>query len=315
MSARLLIALFAALLSTATAADTAEEACVVPPEFKALWPDKDKVRFRPTTLQERAVFSELLPSLLKTAVTGGLPTPDQKALAEQADFTIDVWELHGQRFFAVREKREAQRGAGAYVLRAGAAQNVVVQSPHAYFDLGTGAIGAELFVCAPEGARPRAFFTNTAHRFKGRPGERRADPDHPADLAHNGDHLFQVATDLMARALPAVRVVQLHGFGEKANKGRKRKLSAVVSSGTDAASPYIRNVATRMTEVVGDGVRTYPDETGAFGGTQNAQSRLLQLYPNARFVHLELSANLRRKLRRADDLERLARALFAHEGE
>lgn len=294
-------------------AQAAKGACMIPGEFKTLWPDPDGIIFAPTTLQEREAFEALIPSLVRASAKQKLPPDAAVAKASSIGFVIDVWDLGAETFWALREREDARRGAGAYVFRTGEAQNVVLQAPHVFFDLGTETIGAQLFTCAPEGFRPRVFLTNTAHRYKGRAGERRDDPDHPADLAHNPDHLFQVATDAVVRSVPDVRIVQLHGFGPSESK--REEVAAVISAGTRSPGVLTRKVATRLTSVLGEGIRVFPDDTDRLGGTKNAQGRLLQAYPKARFVHLELSAPLRRALRGSTHMSEVAKALFAPEEE
>ncbi len=295
-------------LKMSESAPVQRDDCELPAPFKSLWPAPNEVVFQPTTLQERAAFRALLPPLLSAARRGTeLPAHLQQSAAK-VGFTLEEWQHRGERFWALTERADARRGAGAYVIRVGEARDVAVQSPHAYYDVGTGALGAALFVCAPEGLRPRAFLTNTSHRFRGRAGERREDPDHPADVAHNPDHLFQTATDLLAGSFPELRVVQLHGFGAKS--AERERISAVVSGGTRAPARWTRKVAVRLERVLGEGVKLFPDQTELLGATRNAQGRLLQLHPKTHFVHVELSPQVRRALSSPDKVRALAEALF-----
>lgn len=293
------------------------ESCRVPVELKNLWPDPDKVVFAQTTLAERSAFETLIPMLADAASSSDEPPASAQVLARESGFELEVFRANGQTFWALRERKDALRGAGAYVFRTGPAADVALQIPHAYFDLGTDTLGAALFACAPEGYRPRVLLTNTAHRFRGRPGERPQDTEHPADVAHNPDHLFQIVTDLLARRIDAVSIIQLHGFG--AHSKKRAEISAVVSGGTRLPGTFPRRIAARLSDVLGEGVRLFPEETEILGGTQNAQGRLTQAYPRVKFVHLELSAKVRRALAKHDDAQRqldtVAKALFAPEEE
>jgi hypothetical protein len=285
--------------------------CVPESWTHALWPDPKAVRFRETTLEESAAFSLIVPALLRAAETeGAAPPAHLHAIAELVGFRIEVWEHRGEMFWALLEREDRRRGAGAYVFRTGRATDDFIQAPHAYFDEGTGALGAGLFCCAPSGMRPRMFATNTAHRYRGRPGETRDDDEHPADVAHNGDHLFQRVTDLVAQQLPTVRVLQLHGFAPKETTARAA-LTAVVSEGSRTPSKHTRAVAKRLEALLGQGVRLFPDQTEVLGATTNVQGQLLQqLHPRARFIHLELSAPARRALTHHEQLARLTTALL-----
>ncbi|RYZ41142.1 MAG: hypothetical protein EOO71_13145 [Myxococcaceae bacterium] len=203
--------------------------------------------------------------------------PELTNVAASVGFFLETWTTPRDTFWVLRERPDGHHGAGAYVVRTGEATDDVVQVPHPYFDIGTEDIGAGLFSCPPEGRAPRLFMTATAHRYHGTPGETPEDPEHPADVAHNPDHLFQTVTDLAARNLHAPRVVQLHGFGEsKVQKGRTETLTAVVSDGSRTPGAWARSVSAPLDEALGHGVKLFPEGVQVLGGTQNAQARLLQ---------------------------------------
>jgi hypothetical protein len=278
-----------------------------------LWPSPDTVTFQPTTLEERETFARLVPALLREAERarpGARPPSALVADAARVGFLLEARAQGAETFWVLRELPALHRGAGAYAFRTGPATSDVVQAPHEYYDLGTGPLAAELFACAPEGRRPRAFATNTAHRYRGLPGEKEGEGEHPADVAHNPDHLFQVVTDALARTYPGVRVVQLHGFAEQKHPVRAG-VTAVVSAGSGTPSRWSRQVLGRLSPVLGDGVRLYPEQTRWLGGTRNAQARLLQAYPRSRFLHLELSPRVRKDLTSRELMLRLADVLLA----
>ena len=287
--------------------------CVPDARFARLWPKVADVKFHPTTLEERAAFAKLVPALLKAAPEAKTPPAGLEKLAASVGFRLEVWEGKQDTFWVLRENAERLRGAGAYVIRTGPATDDVVQVPHPWFDRGTEGIGVGLFSCGARGQRPRFFMTATAHRYHGNPGETPEDPEHPADVAHNPEHLFQEVTNLVARTLSNPRVVQLHGFGTaKAERGQRDKsLIAVVSSGTREPTTWARRVSKRLVKVWGEGVRLYPEGAQVLGGTLNAQGRLLQAYDCAHFLHLELSAQARKSLSSGERLARLGTVLFA----
>lgn len=277
---------------------------------KELWPAPSSVSFAPTSAEERAAFAALVPALLEAA-SKSRPLPEgSSALAASVGFRLETWKRRGETFWVLREAPGRRRGAGAYLLRTGPASEDVIQAPHAYFDVGTGPLAGALFACGQGAFRPRAFMTNTAHRYQSRPGETPQDLDHPADVAHNPAHLFQEVTGLLARSMPSLRVVQFHGFGKAELPGREA-LAAVVSAGSHTPSACARQFAGRLSAILGQGVRLYPDETQVLGGTRNAQAQLLQAYPKSQFVHIELSAQSRRALASPEQLARLGSRLFA----
>lgn len=277
--------------------------------FDGLWPNAAKVRFQPTTLQEREVFTALIPGILRSCEQGGAPPSSLVTLAAKAGFVLQASTHDGETFWILREASASLRGAGAYVFRTGKAAPVFVQAPHADYDLGTGALGARLFASGTKNSRPRAFFTNTAHRYKSHPEERREDPEHPADVAHNAEHLFQLTTDLAVRTTPNARVIQLHGFSASEGSGRA-SIAAVVSAGRDAPTPWAIAVATALREHLGEGARLYPRDTRVLGGTRNVQARLIHTYPSAGFLHLELSAAARAQFAEPERFEKLCSALL-----
>jgi hypothetical protein len=287
--------------------------CTPDARFNGLWPKSEDVTFHPTTLRERKALGKLIPALLEAAPKRRTPPRGLEKVAASAGFTLEVWEgEEGVRdtFWVLREQPGRLRGAGAYVIRTGPATDDVVQVPHPWFDRGTEDIGVGLFACAPMDRQPRLFMAATVHRYQGHPGETPEDPEHPADVAHNPEHLFQEVTNLAARALPAPRVVQVHGFGT-AKAGRDKELVAVVSSGTRRPSAWARKVSEELVKLWGEGVRLYPEGAQVLGGTQNAQGRLLQAYKCAHFLHLELSVHARKALTSGERLTRVGHVLFA----
>ncbi len=285
-------------------------ACMSERWQRDIWPSLDEVTFQPTTPEERAAFQRLIPALLEATTRQRQPPGELVALARSAGFRLEVWTEFRDTVWALLEEPGKRRGAGAYLFRAGPATEDFIQAPHVYFDRGTERLGLALFSCAPEGRRPRAFATNTAHRYRSREGELREDAEHPADVAHNPEHLFQLVTELTARALPALRVSQVHGFAENGPPERKG-LIAVVSAGSATPTPWTRQVARRLVVLLGEGARLYPEQTKLLGGTRNVQERLLTGFPRASFLHLELSAQARRDLTAPEKLERLGAALLA----
>jgi hypothetical protein len=278
--------------------------------LEAIWPPLDEVSFEPTTPEEREAFRQLIPALLDAATRQRQPPQQLVALARTVGFRLEVWTAFRDTVWALLEEPGRRRGAGAYLFRAGPATDDIIQAPHVYFDQGTEKLGLALFTCAPEGRRPRAFATNTAHRYRSHAGELREDAEHPADVAHNPEHLFQLVTELTARQLAAPRVSQVHGFAENGPPERKGLL-AVVSAGSRTPSPWVRQVARRLVVLLGEGARLYPEQTKVLGGTRNVQAQLLTTFPRASFLHLELSAQARRDLSAPEQLERLGAALLA----
>ena len=284
--------------------------------YRALWYPGRRTTFAPTTSDERRVFRRLLPGLLLAARD---PAPDLAPLAAMAatvGFELQVWDVDGRTFWAVIEQRGRARGAGAYVVRPGPpapGREVVLQAPHADFDRHTGPLVARIFFDPPGDVVPRAFFANTIQRYRGAEGHEPPPdlvgppPPSPlpadADVCHNRNHLFTTASAAAASALGSSTFVQVHGFADTSvAPSEGLPVLAVVSAGDPHGSSVVsRAVGTALQDVLGPGIRLYPDQVKRMGGTLNVVGRRLRRFPDAAFVHLELAWTLRRALR-ADDV-------------
>jgi hypothetical protein len=320
---------------------------LAPEDVRAeLWP-RPSPAFVAMTEDERAELGAIVAALARAATAGG----DLRALATRAGgigFCVEIWRVRGRVFWVLRELPEQRRGAGAYIVRPGPrpddAPEIVLQAPHAYFDLGTGNLAAALFFGEEGRGRARALFTNTAHRYMGmgRPTQPAAvpgadapavplepavpaapaappavpdEPDErdesdasagaPADVAHSAEHGFQVATERIVRVLDHVVVIQLHGFAD-----RPGQPEIILSSGADHVPAHIAALTAALGSIF-ERVLRYPDDIDELGGVTNVQGRLLARYPYAHFVHVELSGATRRRLGRTPALlARFAEALL-----
>ena len=259
---------------------------------RRLWPEPAPRAYVPADEATRAALGRLIAAMLAT------PSPAPSALQElarAAGFVVEGWSVGGRRYLAARELAERRGGGGAYVVRVdGAGPPAILEAPHGFFDLGTERIALELFL-AGEGW-PRALFVNTVHRYLGADGVKRKQADSPADPCHSAEHLFAVATAAAIEALPGVEVVQLHGFGD--DEAAEGMPAAIVSGGlAEQATPRSRIVAERMRTGLGVAVALFPVDTDRLGATTNVQGRTIRGREGASFVHVEMSAGLRQRLR------------------
>lgn len=299
--------------------DSAPKTLTVDDYERALYAAAPKTTFAETTSREHEAIATLVPALLEASMTPA-PSPARwQPAANAAGFRIDTWTIAGERYWALVEADGHRRGAGAYLFRVApreAGPVILLQAPHELHDLGTGRLAAELMFTARTGARPRALFTNTMHRYQLAPGDKKKRKHNPADVAHNADHAFTVATDAFTIAAGDVRVIQLHGFGARLDddedEGDARALAAVVSAGDKrGSSPLSAAIAAALVGRFGAGVKRFPEDTRLLGATTNAQKRVLEAVRGAAFVHVEMSADLRAQLATSADLRaQLAAALF-----
>lgn len=185
----------------------------------------------------------------------------------------------------LREDPEKRRGGGAYLLRLGAASRLVVQAPHTFFDEGTLPLACALF----QRSSAMALFIDTAHRY--RAAEADEDGNHPADVAHATESLFQAATEGLLLGRSNVTVVSLHGFSP-----RESGAALVLSGGVATKDgPLEAQLKPRLQAVVPGPVLRFPDESTELGGTTNVQGRAVRAAGGA-FLHVEMSAPLRKAL-------------------
>lgn len=248
----------------------------------------DPDRYAAPAESKRLAMAKLVARLL---AGGAAARPAAAAEAAAVGYTIeDVGEIPGA--ILLRELEGQRRGGGAYLFSLGGASHVVVQAVHTFFDEGTLALGCELF----QRASARALFIDTAHRYKA--AEADENGNHPADLAHARESLFQAATEGVLNAIPNATVVQLHGFAS-----RESDTAVVLSSGVAHPGDALATRAQRaLSAVVPAGrVQRFPDETQELGGTTNVQGALTRA-AGASFLHVELAADLRKALLEDADL-------------
>lgn len=226
------------------------------------------------TPSDRAHARALVAQLSAAAPSGVLPSGWQdraRAVGFQVDET-DEW---------VR----LSCASGVIYLRIGPSVPLVLQAPHAWFDRGTGALTAELF----EEGTAAALMVNAGHRYGGD-----TDAEH-VDVAHEDETLFQAATLGVVEGRVDPLVIQLHGFGPKTSSA-----AAVVSQGSAFQPPAVLERAhADLVGLFGDQVVT-DAEVPALAGRRNLQGRAIG--GTARFLHIELSQDVRAKLDQDDAL-------------
>ncbi len=275
-------------------------------EAKAqIWEAGRHAHFKTPSDGERAALATLVVDLLEAVTWPEVDLTEHDRAAREHDLAVELWRVQGQPFVALVEAPGRDRGAGAYLFRPGPrrAREVLLQAPHAYHDLWTGHIAAYMFFEAEGEDAPRALFTNTAHRFAATGGKRAKRSG--SDACHAPAHNLSAATEAALTALRHVDVVQLHGFDEgrprRADGSAVAPVEVIVSAGEAAGStPRSGAVATWLKGVFGDeAVARYPEDVRALGATRNLQSHLVQEVAEATFVHVELGAAVRERLRKS----------------
>lgn len=258
-----------------------------------LWPDDASKRWEEAIEDRRRRMIALVTSMAE--MTGELAPLDVALLerrAHRAGFTLGLWEVEGIRYLALTEEDEHRSGGGAYVFRLGPRthpeREIVLQAPHAFYDLGSGRVAVRVFFAGR--ANVRALFVNSIHRHTQPGGAVVPGKASRADVTLNPDSLFDTATDAVARTLDDVSVVQIHGFDSSSVEGEP---AAIVSTGTEVPSDASRAIATGLASLSDRSPALYPEQTRAFGATDNVQGARIRAIFGAEFVHVELSRELR----------------------
>lgn len=258
-------------------------------------------------------------ALVESAVAHALGEADATELPElahAAGMVLERWRIDGRPYLVLLERPEVRGSTGAFVLRVGprtrSGPERLLQAPHVFHDVGTGELGLAALLAAPDGFR--GLFVNTLHRNVQADGTKERRDQNPADVCHNDAHPFVAATMGAVRTLGHVEVVQLHGFGEDHVLPPDRQATrAVVSAGDlEGGSARVTAVVDALQRTFGGSFARYPEDLGDLGGTTNVIGRRVRAEPRAGFLHLELSSEFRKHLRRQPEgPARLAAALGA----
>jgi hypothetical protein len=232
-----------------------------PSGLKVLEPTPDRL------LQVQQLFAEVARSLA--------PGPPPEALvtrARQAGFELRSASDVAGELWILREPDGSRQGAGFYALRA-AGLPVCIQAPHTFFDEGTG----ELALAAFAGVPAACLCVNTVHR-------------RVVDVAHAERSQFRAATEglLSARSWT---LVQLHGF---AAGSVPPGTAAIVSEGVRKPSGLGARLRRALKGASGE-VLLFPTDIDKLGATTNVEGASARA-ANARFLHIEMSPDLRRHL-------------------
>ena len=183
----------------------------------------------------------------------------------------------------------ACKGRGSYLFRQEeGAIPLAITAPHRGSDRHTGTIAASIFV----ESRAAAAAWNSA------PRNARDDCPHAVDLVREPMHTFTAFALAFADVHPEGLLIQLHGFERmKRAPGNARDADIILSNGTRRPGALLLDLADCLSVTMAP-FRTvvFPNETQELGALGNVQAKALREIGFDRFVHLELSAELRAAL-------------------
>ncbi len=229
---------------------------------------------------------DLAKELFKQTLSCQWVTSELKTNWAQLGFELREVSHGGEVFLLLAEPLGQEEGRGWYLFRTEQSAKTAIQAPHARNDVRTGLIGLKLFLAGPV----RAYAASTITR-------------HLADVAHLERTYFQAFTLAFAEICPTGIVVQLHGFDSQQHKGIKGDI--VASAGTNRPASWLTQLVQRLEEALSLRVLAYPEDTNQLGGTTNAQAKALRSHAHCRFLHLEMTRELRERLVKEKKLQRL----------
>lgn len=218
---------------------------------------------------------------------GSTPTMDLAQAAPR--FGLALARLDAPAGLALAEPDGQCAGRGAFLFRTGSGSvPVALVAPHRGADRDTGPLAKMLFEENPFAAAA----WNSAPR---RSGEL---CPHSADVARLPTHYLTAFSLAFARAYPAGRVVQLHGFeGDKRAGAAARKADVILSDGSRNPAPRLLDLADCLNHAFpGKQIAVFPIDSEELGATSNAQGQALRAAGYTGFTHVELSPAFRREL-------------------
>ncbi len=195
-------------------------------------------------------------------------------------FRLTAEIITGERVLKL-EEIDSAAGGGLYRFRSDAAQRIALQAPHRYDDLLTEPIARELFI----NNSIAALAISTVRRGQ-------------VDLCKETKSYFHAFTLAFVTVYPTGRILQIHGFEKETRRtDANQKTDAIISSGSKKPAQWVREYARGLSNLSDAAIKLYPDDVDELGGTQNTQGRLLRSLGNDGFAHIELSYELRRKMK------------------
>lgn len=187
----------------------------------------------------------------------------------------------------IHEKNTPYSGAGFYIIRPQKRGNgVLLQAPHGFSDLKTGALALQLM----KEYNFSALAVNTARRHY-TINQQVVD----ADLAHFSDSFFLRFSRSFAQKYSKGQILQLHGFNSTKRQVTSN-VSMIVSAGTKRYPVAMLPVVECLKSNVSLTSKAFPAEIAVLGGTQNTIGKTMREMGFNGFRHVEINLDLRRKL-------------------
>jgi len=230
--------------------------------------------------------------LFEQTLEGGAMAP-LVAGWKQLGFDLSVYHDGHEHWWVLQDIQK--QGGGFYVFRHDDKLKlwpIALQAPHSFHDQRTRKLALLLM---QEGDFVAAAW-NTVHRYSSG-GGRNDQGSAPADMAHTDHSYFQAFTRAFARRYPHGSIVQLHGFSQQKRDTKEgRSADMVLSSGSmNVTSSLLQLNRCFQQQFIGVS-RLFPMDIHELGATTNRNASMLRTMDFTGFVHVEMSAPLRKKL-------------------
>jgi len=221
--------------------------------------------------------------LFRHTLARDLPCAELKVGWSELGLHLSEIQSGEESLLLLTEPAGMETGKGWYLFRQ-SGEPIALEAPHARNDVHTGLIAVRLFFAGK--ARVCACSTITRKR---------------ADMAHLEETFFQVLTQAFVQACPMGMIVQVHGFDTGNHGGVQTGI--IASGGNRSPEAWLAAFVRQLRERTSLAVVAYPQETKQLGATRNAQSKAVR-QSRCRFLHLELSMDVRELLMRDEELQR-----------
>jgi len=209
---------------------------------------------------------------------------DDEARRLSSSLGFKLIEIGGKekRMIILKEDDDKKRGRGFFIFRQGSHNDTALQIPHAFTDLHTREIGMRVFIDTPA----HAISFNTIRRSE-------------ADMAHLEKSYFIAFATAFAMTHRSGYLVQIHGFSkEKRVTSSGRGSDIIISSGRAETTSIIMKIYRCLKEGMDGRVSLSPSEVKELEARTNSIAERLNRMGYDRFVHIEMSKELRETLKK-----------------
>jgi|GEM_PF-3369066 len=231
-------------------------------------------------------LSNLLVYLVKSPLDF---TKDSKMKIKDKGFTI----LDERNYIRIKNNKGLSKGHGNYwISKKKNAHPIFLQAPHSFHDAKTGKIIRKILKVQ----NILVGMTNDLHRYK----KRVASESVKADLAHRSDSSFFELSNSLAKSNAVKAVVQLHGYSSQKRKSKQAKYNDIIlSNGSSRPSAIVNHIDSCLKSKEIKSI-VYGKDVYELGGTKNIFIQRGHSSLKDKFVHIEMSERIRRKLTTSD---------------